>query len=297
MITTAFWGIGLGIGLWMLAVYAFPPRPSLRALVDQLQADPPSAPILTANSAGWALSVGRPFVGTLGSIGMPSKSLRDDLAVIGKSVDHHLAEKAVLTLTGMLVPPLVQLVLVVADAGLTWEILLAASVLSGVGGFFVPDINVRREAERRRSTFRHALSAYLNLIRVLLAGGAGVDGALKYAVSVGKGWAFDQLRHALVTSRLTRSTPWSALRQLGVELGVQPLTELAASVSLAGTEGARVRASLAAKATALRTRELTLAESAAQAATERMSVPVVVLCAGFLIFIGFPAVANVLGGL
>lgn len=297
MITMAFWGIGLGIGLWMLAVYVFPPRPSLRDLVNQLQADPPSAPILTANSAGWALSVGKPFVGTLGSVGMPSKPLRDGLAIIGKSVDHHLAKKAVLALTGMLLPPLVQLVLVVADAGLGWEILLAASVLFGAGGFFFPDINVRREAERRRSTFRHALSAYLNLIRVLLAGGAGVDGALKYAVSVGKGWAFDQLRHALVTSRLTRSTPWSALRQLGVELGVQPLTELAASVSLAGTEGARVRASLAAKATALRTRELTLAESAAQAATERMSVPVVVLCAGFLIFIGFPAVANVLGGL
>ncbi|WP_285748934.1 type II secretion system F family protein [Lentzea sp. NBRC 105346] len=293
----AFWGIGLGIGLWMLAVYVFPPRPSLRALVNQLQADPPSAPILTANSAGWALSVGKPFVGTLSSVGVPSKPLRDDLAVIGKGVDHHLAEKAVLALTGMLLPPLVQLVLVVADAGLGWEILLAASVLFGVSGFFCPDINVHREAERRRSTFRHALSAYLNLIRVLLAGGAGVDGALKYAGNVGKGWAFDQLRHALVTSRLTRSTPWSALRQLGVELGVQPLTELAASVSLAGTEGARVRASLAAKATALRTRELTLAESAAQAATERMSVPVVVLCAGFLIFIGFPAVANVLGGL
>ncbi|MET9629049.1 type II secretion system F family protein [Lentzea sp. NPDC006480] len=293
----AFWGMGLGIGLWMLTAYAFPPRPSLRALVDQLQADPAPTPILSADSEGWALSAGRPFVAALASLGVPSRSLRGDLAVIGKSVDHHLAEKAILALTGLLLPPLVQLVLVLADAGVGWEIPLAASVLFGVGGFFLPDINVRREAARRRSTFRHALSAYLNLIRVLLAGGAGVDGALKYAVGVGKGWAFDQLRHALVTARLTRSTPWSALRQLGVELGVQPLTELAASVSLAGTEGARVRGSLAAKATALRTRELTLAEGDAQAATERMSVPVVVLCAGFLIFIGFPAVANVLGGL
>lgn len=297
MISMALWGAGLGIGLWMLAIYLFPPRPSLRALVDQLQAEPASAPILTANSEGWALGVGKPFVNSLSSLGLPGKALRADLAAVGKGVDDHLAEKAALALTGMLLPPLVHLVLVVASVGLGWQIGLVASVLLAAGGFFLPDVHVRREAEQRRSTFRHALSAYLNLIRVLLAGGAGVDGALKFAVGVGKGWAFDQLRRALVTAKLTRTTPWSALRQLGAELGVQPLTELAASVSLAGTEGARVRASLAAKAAALRTRELTLVEGEAQAATERMSVPVVVLCAGFLIFIGFPAVVNVLGGL
>ena len=75
------------------------------------------------------------------------------------------------------------------------------------------------------------------------------------------------------------------------------LSELAASVSLAGTEGARVRASLAAKAAALRTRELTDAEGDAQAATERMSLPVVMLFIGFLVFIGYPALASVLAGL
>jgi Flp pilus assembly protein TadB len=241
--------------------------------------------------------VGKPFVNTLSSLGFPGKALRADLAVVGKGVDDHLAEKVALSLTGMFLPPLVHLVLVVAGVGLGWQIPLVASVSLAAGGFLLPDVRVRQEAGQRRSTFRHALSAYLNLIRVLLAGGAGVDGALSFAVGVGKGWAFDQLRRALTIAKLTRATPWSALRQLGTELGVQPLTELAASVSLAGTEGARVRASLAAKAAALRTRELTLVEGEAQAATERMSVPVVVLCAGFLIFIGFPAVVNVLGGL
>ncbi|MDX8031720.1 type II secretion system F family protein [Lentzea sp. BCCO 10_0856] len=297
MISMALWGAGIGIGLWMLAAYVFPPRPSLRRLVDQLQAEPALAPILTTGSNGWASAFGKPFVNALSSLGLPSKALRGDLAVVGKAVDDHLAEKAALSVTGSLVPPLVQLVLLVADAGLGWQIPFLASVSLAVGGFFLPDVHVRREAEQRRSTFRHALSAYLNLIRVLLAGGAGVDGALNVAVGVGKGWSFEQLRRALMTAKLTRSTPWAALRQLGAELGVQPLRELAASVSLAGTEGARVRASLAAKAGALRTRELALTEAEAQAATERMSVPVVVLCAGFLIFIGFPAVLNVLGGL
>ncbi|WP_229905649.1 type II secretion system F family protein [Lentzea cavernae] len=265
--------------------------------MDQLQAQPAPAPILAPSSGGWALSIGGPFVTVLTAMGLPGRTIRRDLAVVGKSIDHHLAEKVIFALTGMLLPSLIHLALVLAGTGLGWVVPFAIGSLFFVGGFLLPDLHVHQEAERRRSTFRHALSAYLNLIRVLLAGGAGVDGALNFAVGIGKGWAFDQLRHALVTAKLTRTTPWSALRQLGTELSVQQLVELAASVSLAGTEGARVRASLAAKATSLRTRELALIEGEAQAASERMSVPVVVLCSGFLIFIGFPAIANVLGGL
>ncbi|MCP2243484.1 type II secretion system F family protein [Lentzea aerocolonigenes] len=297
MISALLWGAGLGVGLWALVVYVFPPRPPLRALVDRLHATPAPPPILTADSDGWALRVGQPFIKPLAALGLPNRKLRNDLAVTGKSIEHHLAEKATLALTGLLLPILMHLLLVVADVGLGWEVPAVASLLFALGGFLLPDISVRQEAERRRSTFRHALSAYLNLIRVLLAGGAGVDGALSDAVNIGKGWAFQQLRRALVTAKLTRTTPWSTLGQLGTELDVHQLSELAASVSLAGTEGARVRASLAAKAAALRTRELTDAEGEAQAATERMSLPVVMLFGGFLIFIGFPALASVLGGL
>ena len=68
-------------------------------------------------------------------------------------------------------------------------------------------------------------------------------------------------------------------------------------MQLAGTEGARIRASLSAKAQALRSRQMSEAEAAAAAATERMSLPVVILFAGFLLFLAFPAVAHVLTGL
>ena len=111
------------------------------------------------------------------------------------------------------------------------------------------------------------------------------------------GWAFAYLRRALDHARLARETPWAALGRLGQELGIGELSELAASVALAGTEGAKVRASLAAKAASLRTHELAEAETADQAATERMSLPVVLLFAGFLLFFGYPAVEHVLTGL
>ncbi len=47
----------------------------------------------------------------------------------------------------------------------------------------------------------------------------------------------------------------------------------------------------------MRTHELTEAEGQAQAATERMSLPVICLFAGFLLFTAYPAVATVLGSL
>ncbi|MFB9300578.1 type II secretion system F family protein [Kibdelosporangium philippinense] len=291
------WGAGLGLGVWALIVWLFPPRPALHTLMDQLSGTAAPSPILITDDGGWSLRVGRLFVRPLTALGLPSQRLRRDLAVTGKTTEQHLADKATLAVTGLLLPLVVQVLLAVADIGLSWELPAVASVVLAAGGFMIPDVTVRQEAERRRSNFRYALAAYLNLVRVLLAGGAGVDGALSDAATIGRGWAIQQLRHALMTARLTRATPWSTLKQLGAELDVPQLSELAASVSLAGTEGAKVRASLAAKASALRTRELTDAEGEAQAATERMSLPVVLLFAAFLVMIGYPALAQVLGAL
>ena len=174
---------------------------------------------------------------------------------------------------------------------------LWASLIFMVAGFFAPDLGVHSEATRRRRDFRHALSSFLDLVVVALAGGGGVETALADAASVGSGWAFGYLRRALDQARLARQTPWAALGRLGQQLGVIELTELAASVALAGTEGAKVRASLAAKAASVRTHQLAEAETADQAASERMSLPVVLLFAGFLLFLGYPAVQKVLTGL
>jgi Flp pilus assembly protein TadB len=200
-------------------------------------------------------------------------------------------------LAGLLAPPGAAVIvsLLGVDIGLQTPTLLA--IACAVIGFLVPDHRVRRQAARRRTDFRHALSAFLDLVVISLAGGAGVDSALTDAASAGHGWAFTHIGRALAAARLTRTTPWAALRQLGQTLAIPELSELAASVSLAGTEGAKVRHSLQAKASALRTRQLTEAERQAVADTERMSLPVMALFLGFLGFITYPAMSQVLTGL
>lgn len=298
IIAAATLGAGIGLGLWLLLLWAAPPRPSLASALAATRAGPGEEPVLSpADSGGWVARAGRPGMRPLAALGLPHARLAKDLAIVGYAPGVLLAEKAALTVAGLLLPTAVQAALWAAGTALPWQFPLLAGVVCAAAGFLLPDLRVRQQAAARRASFRHALSAYLNLVRMSLAGGAGVDGALTTSASVGSGWPFGYIRRALTVARLTRTTPWVTLRQLGQELDIRELVELAAAVSLAGTEGAKVRRSLAAKAAALRVHELTESESAAKAATERMALPVVCLFAGFLLFIGYPAVAAVLGSL
>ncbi len=173
-----------------------------------------------------------------------------------------------------------------------WPALLLATA-----GFFVPDLAVHSEAAKRRQEMRYALSAFIDLTCVALAGGSGIESALRTAAAVGDGRAFRTIGDALERARLTRETPWAALARLGRDMGVPELEETAASVGLSGTEGARVRQSLAARAASLREHRRTDAEAEARVATQRMTVTLVLLLVGFLAFVLFPAYVRVFSSL
>ncbi|MFI5590106.1 type II secretion system F family protein [Amycolatopsis sp. NPDC051758] len=291
MTAAILFGAGAGLGLWLVLTWAIPPQATLRGRLAIVTDD--LVPIAAVADAPWATTLARP----LHALGLPGDRLTRDLRVLGRGADTHLAVKAVLACAGLLTPLLLQGLLVLVDVHLGVELPLALAVLLAAAGFVAPDLEVRAKAARARAEFRAALSAFLDLVWITLAGGAGVEAALLAAVNVGRGGAFDQLRRALDAAQLTRTAPWSTLRRLGDELDISELAELAASISLAGTEGAKVRTSLAAKAAALRTHLVADAEADAQAATERMALPVTLLFLGFLGFIAYPAITQVLNGL
>ena len=298
MITALALGAGTGLGLWLVVRGLYPPRASLADALAHLRRLPDPAPVLVPGTEGGvAARLGRPLADLLARAGagwlVPAR-VRQDLAILDRSPQRHLAEKVTLGLLGLLVAPAMSALLALGGASLPLALPLWGAIVLAVVGFVVPDLGIHTDAARRRRDFRYALSSFLDLVVVALAGGGGVESALADAASVGAGWPFAYLRRALDQARLAREAPWAALGRLGTELGVDELSELAASVALAGTEGAKVRASLAAKATSLRTHQLAEAETADQAASERMSLPVVLLFAGFLFFIGFPAVERVL---
>jgi Flp pilus assembly protein TadB len=287
-------GAGFGLGLWSLVVWLAPPRPALRAVLARSAAmTSPSA----VSSGGRGRRVVRPVITAMRAVGLPTPRQVRDLVLVGRGVDDHLAEKVALAVAGAVIPALGAAAAHILGIDIGLQVPLVLAFICAAGGFLLPDIRVRQAARQRRADFRHALSAYIDLVVISLAGGAGVDSALNDSVAIGNGWAFKQLRSALAAARFTRDTPWTALYRLGDELAVPELSEIAASLSLAGTEGAKVRRSLIAKASSLRTRQLADAESRAASNTERMSLPIVLLFLGFLIFIAYPAAQRILTGL
>ena len=291
-------GAGAGLGLWLIVVGWWPRPPRLDKALAALDPAPElsDAPV-SDEVAGWTARAGRPAVRYLRRLGLPTSGTRRDLATIGKPVPVHLAEQATATVVGLVLPPVFAATLALLGMNLGVAVPAVASLLLAALGFLAPELSARSEAAKHRAAFRHALGSFLDLVVVSLAGGAGVDQALDDAASVGNGPAYAELRYALTEARLARVAPWDTLAALGERVGVDQLQQLAATVGLAGTEGAKVRASLRSRAAALRTRQITDAEAEASAATERMSLPIVALFTGFLIFLGYPAVIAVLTGL
>jgi tight adherence protein C len=289
-------GAGTGLGLWLIVVGWFPRPPRL----DKALAPPPrlvpDPTVSQAAGVGWAGRWGRPAAEWLQRLGLPTNGTRRDLSTMDKPVEVHLAEQVTAGLFGLLLVPVTAGGLAALGIQIGVLTCVGASLVGAAGGVLVPELSLRSEAAKHRAAFRDALSSFLDLVVIGLAAGSGVDQALDEAARVGTGPAYAELRYALTEARLARVPPWDILAALGRRIALPELQQLAATVGLAGTEGAKVRASLRSRALALRDRQLMVAEGEANAATERMSLPIVALFAGFLIFLGYPAMAAVLGG-
>lgn len=288
--------LGAGVGAGALITWrALAPRPTPITLVLSDLARP-GTPI------GGAPPTSEPAVDRIGAIAQrivgavgqdTTTGLRSELELIDRSPERHAFDKLLGAVAGLLVPNLAAVVLTLAGMTMPVGVIGVMSLATAAAGFILPDFMVRDEAERRRRAFRHALSSYLDLVNILLAGGAGIETALHAAADAGDGWGYRTIRSELRRARLTGQSPWDTFAGLAERLGIAELAELAASVSLAGSHGARIRASLAAKADTLRGHQIAEAESAAEAATERMTIPVAVLLFGFLVFIAYPAIAEI----
>lgn len=169
-------------------------------------------------------------------------------------------------------------------------VLLLATGVGAIVGWFWSLVDLRSDADKARREFRHALASYLDLVTILIAGGAGVETALYDAAAIGRGRAFRHIRTALSAAQARREAPWVSLGALGRRLGVRELQELNAAMHLAG-DGARVRDSLVAKAESMRVKDLAQLESDAEVRSETMVLPVAMMFAGFLLLIGYPALA------
>lgn len=292
-------GAGFGLGLALLAAYLFPPRLSLAAQFALLHPPPAglgvtARPAITDRPSGHLAAAGKPFAPLLQRVGLPRAAVRADLGIVGRDPARHAGEQAAMALLGFLTPPALAGLVAAGQGAVNWQIPLWGSLIFAGLGVFAPDFALASEAQKRRTELRQALSGMLDLVVISLAGGAGVEQALRDATDDPHTWAQDALRQAVEEAHLRRLPPWQTLGELGATTGLSALSEMAAALSMAGSEGARIKATLSARSAALQNHQLADAEAAAASATERMVLPMVGLLAGFMIFVVYPAFSTIL---
>jgi tight adherence protein C len=304
--TWAFVAGGLaGFGVYLLVRMFIKPRANVLSTIARIDAGRGGySSAATASAAGERVlggvdrarqTLGRRLENEANARGWTFGKLRRDLAVMNQPFAAMLATKVFFALGAMIFLPVV---LFLASAiGLTAPGFSPAIVtLAAMGlAFFLPDLALRQEAEKRRRDFRHVVGSFLDLVAMNLAGGRGLPEALMTASTIGEHWAMARIRQALANARLIGITPWDAMARLGEDLGVEELRDLASALALAGDEGAKIRASLLARAASLRRKELADVEGKAGERSQSMLVAQLVMCAAFMLFLGYPAGAAILG--
>jgi Flp pilus assembly protein TadB len=302
MIVAMLAGAFAGLGGYLLFRALFPPRPGLSARLAAFdaarrrgEAEPSRRAAATAERVtGLRAQVGRSLAAFYDARGWQQRSVRADLALLDRSFETFLATKFLLSAAAIVFIPILVGYFAILGLGVAVAIPMWVGIIFALIFFLLPDLQLRQEAASRRRDFRHAVSAFLDLVAMNLAGGRGVPEALMTAANVGDGWAVRRIRDALSNARITGVTPWQALGRLGDDVNVDELRDLSAALALVADDGAKVRQSLAARAASMRSRELSDVEGKAGERSQSMLVAQLLLCAGFLIFLAYPAVMRVM---
>jgi Flp pilus assembly protein TadB len=297
-------GAAVGLGLYALMRVWLRPRPGISTLVYRIDAGSRSMSTRTlsqleADREGTRTdSLTRRLGDRLEVLaverGWRLGRTRTDLAIMGQSLGGFLASKVIIGLLMLLLAPVVWTILRIGGVSLPPALPAIAAIGFGVFGFFLPDLSLRGEAEKRRIDFRRVVGIFLDLVSLNLAGGRGLPEALLTASTISEHWALVRIRQALGNARLFGTTPWAALGELGRDIGIEELRDLSGALTLAADDGAKIRASLSARAATMRRRDLADVEGEAGEKSQSMLVAQLVICAGFMIFLAYPAVAQLM---
>lgn len=279
-----------GAGLTLVVAQLVPAPPDLGAALERLGRQRPQPSPLPAT--GLRDRLGRALL-TRGALPGLRPPLRE-LAILRVQPHVWLGEKVLLGVIGLAFPPCLAALLDVVGVGLPWVLPTLASLGTATLFFALPSMALRNRAAAAREEFARAVGAYIELVALERLAGSGTTQALESAALVGRSWAFERIREELLRSRLSGTTPWQSLSDLAAELGVPELADLSDIMRLAGEEGAQVYEALRARGRGLRTAMLTREQARANAASERMVLPVALLALCFALMIATPAMYHLL---
>ena len=217
-----------------------------------------------------------------------------ELALLRIPVSHFYGDKLLNAALGLVLPPIIVWLFAAVRLHLPVVIPTVGSLGLAVLMWWIPDYDLRREAKHARIEFGRALGAYVDLVALERASGAGPRQAMEAAAQVGQTWVFRRIAEELARSRWSGVPPWEALHALAEELGVPELDDLADIMRLSGEEGAQIYANLRARSAAMRTAMLEAERAKAHDIGERMYIPASLLGVVFVAILVAPALLRIL---
>ena len=213
-----------------------------------------------------------------------------ELELAGRTVEQHALYMVVAVLLGLVIPPVVLGALQAADLiSLQAYVPVIAALGAAVLGPVIVHTTLVEQADETRVDLRYQVSAYLDVVTMLLAGNTGYEAALEQAAYAGDGRLFLELRRRMRESGARGSSMTDALERTGADLGLDELEQVAATAELSAAEGAPVARTLAAKCATLRSALATEQESEARLRTSRLTTPIVGMALIFMALVMYPA--------
>jgi hypothetical protein len=273
-------GLLAGLGCWLIISELIPAGPSLRAALDRLDSTGGRAD----DQAPFRVRLGRHLATLAPGLPMPTADLR----LLGKDPADWLASKVGYGAVGLMLVPALSALAALFGHPLPWATPVGGALALGVLMSFLPDMLTRIRATHRRADFRHALASYLDLVALERGAGAAPTEALEAAAEIGGGWVFQRIGAALDQARKASQPPWDGLARLANDIGIGELGDLAEIAEVAGQEGARILATLNARAESMRTQALAATKAQAGSRNTTMVLPISLLAGGFLVLLIFP---------
>jgi len=193
---------------------------------------------------------------------------------------------------------LLTLVLPTSTWGFLWLIapslsdmnMLAVTALIAAAGYYLPDGILRYQIKQRQKTLFHAFPDALDLLRVCVQAGLGLDAAMErvgHEMRLSSPELSDEFELTGLALRAGASRA-QALRSLAVRIGIKDIDALVSMLIQADRFGTSIAESLQVHSDALRTKRRLLAEEIAAKLPVKLLIP--------LIFCVFPALLTVLLG-
>ena len=285
-------GALLTAGLVMIVAGLIPAPVHLKDAIGRLQATPLSAPGIVG-TVDSEVRLGRWAEQHLPAV-VWGTAPEKDLALLVRTRAAFYGSKLISGLVGLLLIPVIS----VATMLVGLPIPIAVPVLGSLGFalvmWFLPNNELRDQATKAREEFSYALGAFVEMVALERLSGATVAQALIRAADTGDSWVFQRLATTLRRTQYTGQNPWDALADLGTHYDLPDLIDLADIMRLGGSDGTRVYDSLRARAAAMRNATLNAHISRANAAGERIAVPVAGLVLVLAVTLVVPAVLRMI---